>query len=195
MDIQMPVMDGLQATKEIRQQELATNKRRTPVIASTAIDSDTLDKGITVAAGMDGYITKPYDEKRLHEIINLHTGKGEKARAESESEMDEMLFTPTFSRRKILRNGLSARSLSAPATANSRVVSPGSDPGPSRFSAVPAKSRALLSISPWNTPADGHGLLTRFHLLRQENKDNLAPVLVGGSDVTPRPSSVRKSFL
>ncbi len=196
MDIQMPVMDGLEATLAIRQQELATNKRRTPVIASTAIDSGALEKGITVAAGMDGYIMKPYDEKRVQEIIHLHTDKREKACPESESDMDERSLTPTFPRRKILWNGLSARSLSGPATANSRVISPASDPGPSRFSPVLAKNPALLSVSPWNTPSNGHGLLARFHLLRHENKSNLAAEkLLSGSDRTPRSSPLLKSFL
>jgi DNA-binding response OmpR family regulator len=96
MDIQMPVMDGLEAAKEIRQQELATNKRRTPIIASTAIDASALDKGITVAAGMDGYIMKPYDEKRVREIIRLHMGKGEKTGSESESDIEDRSSTPTF---------------------------------------------------------------------------------------------------
>jgi CheY-like chemotaxis protein len=96
MDIQMPVMDGLEAAREIRQQELTTNKRRTPIIASTAIHSDTLDKGITVTAGMDGYIMKPYDEKQVQGIIHLHTGKGEKIGSESESEIEDRPSTPTF---------------------------------------------------------------------------------------------------
>jgi CheY-like chemotaxis protein len=96
MDIQMPVMNGLEAASEIRQQELATHKRRTPIIASTAIDSDTLDKGITVAAGMDGYIMKPYDKKRVREIIHLHTDKGSKIGSESGSDVEDRPSTPTF---------------------------------------------------------------------------------------------------
>jgi CheY-like chemotaxis protein len=119
MDIQMPVMDGLQATKEIRQQELATNKRRTPVIASTAIDASALDRGITVAAGMDGYFMKPYDEKQVHDIIHLHTGKGEKIGSESESDIEDRSSTPTLPNERRRENsydfpGRSAASWSTP---------------------------------------------------------------------------------
>jgi CheY-like chemotaxis protein len=195
MDIQMPIMDGLEATVQIRQHELATNKRRTPVIASTAIDSDTLDKGITVAAGMDGYIMKPYDQKRVREIIHLHTGKVEKICAGSESDMDEIPVTPTFRRRKISRSGCPVRSASAPAMTNSRVISPASDPGPSRFRSMPAKNSNLVSTSPWGALAEGRGLLTHFHLLGDKNRGNLAPVLLPISDVMSCSSPVRKSFL
>jgi CheY-like chemotaxis protein len=186
MDIQMPVMDGLEATREIRQQELATNKRRTPIIASTAIDSSALEKGITVAAGMDGYIMKPYDEKRVREIIHLHTTeKGEKVC--QESERDERPFMPIFPRRKIVRNGIFARSASVPGTANSRMVSPGSDPGPSCFDVNAEKNPELASsASRWGASPDGHGLLAKFHLLRHENSNDLVPAFFAGSEVTPR---------
>jgi CheY-like chemotaxis protein len=195
MDIQMPVMDGLQATVAIRQHELATNKRRIPIIASTAIDSATLEKGITVAAGMDGYIMKPYDQKRVREIIHLHTEKSEKVYAGNESDMDEIPLTPTFPRRKISRNGSPVRSKSAPAITNSRVVSPGSDPGPLRFRTMPTKNSELVSALPRRTPSDGRGLLAKFHLLGHENRGNLAPVLLAKSDVMAVSSPVRKSFL
>ncbi|MCD6039071.1 MAG: response regulator [Gammaproteobacteria bacterium] len=109
MDIQMPVMDGLEATREIRQEELARTKRRTPIIASTAIDSATLDKGITVAAGMDGYIMKPYDEKRVHEIIHLHMNRAEEVCSDSESDMDNRPSTPTFPIKKISRHDFPPR--------------------------------------------------------------------------------------
>jgi len=67
MDIQMPEMDGITATRHIR--ELAdTEKAQIPIIAFTA---NTLqgDAKLYRDAGMNDYITKPYAEEKLHEII------------------------------------------------------------------------------------------------------------------------------
>jgi signal transduction histidine kinase/CheY-like chemotaxis protein/putative methionine-R-sulfoxide reductase with GAF domain/HPt (histidine-containing phosphotransfer) domain-containing protein len=60
MDMQMPVMDGLMATKIIRNELNMT----TPVIALTAFATkDAIEK--TVIAGMNGYLTKPFEEETL----------------------------------------------------------------------------------------------------------------------------------
>jgi CheY-like chemotaxis protein len=59
MDIQMPEMDGLEATRKMRALEKNTGKH-TPIIAITASDT----KQHCLAAGMDDYITKPADYVR-----------------------------------------------------------------------------------------------------------------------------------
>ena len=58
MDINMPIMDGLVATKKIRALEDAANKQRTPIVAVTAHD-DVETKQHCDAAGMDAFIPKP----------------------------------------------------------------------------------------------------------------------------------------
>lgn len=58
MDIEMPVMDGLQATGEIRRAERASGRRRTPIIALTA-NAMPHQVAAHLAAGMDGHVAKP----------------------------------------------------------------------------------------------------------------------------------------
>jgi CheY-like chemotaxis protein len=63
MDVQMPVMDGLAAAREIRKRE-AGNGARIPIIAVTARAMQG-DRDLTLAAGMDGYISKPYEAEDI----------------------------------------------------------------------------------------------------------------------------------
>lgn len=65
MDIQMPILDGAQATKIIREFEV---DRRTPILALTA-HAMVGDKEKYLAAGMDGYLTKPVRQSELHQAI------------------------------------------------------------------------------------------------------------------------------
>ncbi|MGE5678131.1 MAG: ATP-binding protein, partial [Pseudomonadota bacterium] len=67
MDIQMPVMDGIEATMKIREAE--GNERHTPIIAMTAFALKG-DKERFLGMGMDGYIAKPVNMNELFSIIN-----------------------------------------------------------------------------------------------------------------------------
>jgi CheY-like chemotaxis protein len=67
MDVQMPDMDGLEATARIREWEKSAGKR-TPIIALTA-HSMKGDRDRCLAAGMDTYVTKPFDVNRLIEVV------------------------------------------------------------------------------------------------------------------------------
>jgi CheY-like chemotaxis protein len=77
MDIQMPVMDGFEATNEIRAFELSQGLRPMPIVAMTAYALQG-DKDRCLAAGMDEYITKPIREDDLRAVIDrLIFGKAE----------------------------------------------------------------------------------------------------------------------
>jgi len=67
MDVQMPEMDGLQATLEIRKSEKISGKH-VPIIAMTA-RAMVGDKARCLEAGMDDYLSKPIQSKDLFATI------------------------------------------------------------------------------------------------------------------------------
>ncbi|MHC9539214.1 MAG: response regulator [Vulcanimicrobiota bacterium] len=72
MDIQMSGMDGLEATRRIREKEKDTGKH-TPIIALTAYAMSN-DRERFLEAGMDNYLSKPVEFEELDEII-METAK------------------------------------------------------------------------------------------------------------------------
>lgn len=59
MDVHMPDMDGLEATRAIRRGDLGPETARIPIIAITAYSS-AYDRDRCLAAGMDGFIPRPF---------------------------------------------------------------------------------------------------------------------------------------
>ena len=72
MDRQMPVMDGLTATRAIRQWEQANHRPPTPIIALTA-SALKGDQEKCVAAGCTAYLTKPIKQQVLLQAIKEHS--------------------------------------------------------------------------------------------------------------------------
>lgn len=68
MDIQMPTMDGVEATKAIRGTQALGAKANVPIVAMTAY-AMTGDKETFLAAGMDDYLAKPVDKAELMNVI------------------------------------------------------------------------------------------------------------------------------
>ena len=71
MDLQMPVMDGLEATRAIRHWEATTGARATPVLALTAHAAGD-GMGISLEAGCNEHLTKPINRVTLLEAISRH---------------------------------------------------------------------------------------------------------------------------
>jgi two-component system, sensor histidine kinase and response regulator len=72
MDVQMPLMSGLEATAAIRARESAVAGRRVPIMAMTA-HAMASDREACLRAGMDGYVSKPI---RLEELLAAIDGIG-----------------------------------------------------------------------------------------------------------------------
>jgi two-component system sensor histidine kinase/response regulator len=71
MDVQMPDMDGLQATEELRRREKLTGAH-CPVVAMTALAMKG-DKERCIAAGMDGYLSKPIRPQELDAVLDSYS--------------------------------------------------------------------------------------------------------------------------
>jgi CheY-like chemotaxis protein len=70
MDVQMPELDGIEATKLIRQREQITRKHQ-PIIALTA-HAMKGDEQKCLQAGMDGYLAKPIRPQELDDVLNKY---------------------------------------------------------------------------------------------------------------------------
>jgi two-component system sensor histidine kinase/response regulator len=68
MDCQMPIMDGYDATRSIRNIELKNNDRRIPIVAITANALST-DQKKCLDVGMDDYISKPFSKESLERVL------------------------------------------------------------------------------------------------------------------------------
>ena len=78
-DIHMPGMDGIEATKAIRADEITYGRARTPIIALTA-DAMETGKRACKDAGMDGFLTKPVDPALLDQMFETFFPAGAQQR-------------------------------------------------------------------------------------------------------------------
>lgn len=75
MDIRMPVMDGREATRTIREWENAGQHRKVPIVAVTA-EGFLHDAVACQDAGMDGYLAKPFNVAQFNTIMNRFVDAG-----------------------------------------------------------------------------------------------------------------------
>jgi CheY-like chemotaxis protein len=93
MDVQMPEMDGLEATRRIRELEEATGGHTT-IVAMTA-HAMAGDRERCLAAGMDDYVSKPLRKEELFRVLNGAEG-------EADEDEDETGTTLLYSREELL---------------------------------------------------------------------------------------------
>ena len=83
MDVQMPEMDGLEATAAIRKKEKASGLH-VPVVALTA-HAMKGDREKCIAGGMDGYLTKPIRPQELDQLLGIYVARRMEARSLDET--------------------------------------------------------------------------------------------------------------
>jgi signal transduction histidine kinase/DNA-binding response OmpR family regulator/HPt (histidine-containing phosphotransfer) domain-containing protein len=74
MDVNMPEMDGLEATRAIRKKASEHPDKKWPVIAAVTADAMQGDREVCLAAGMDDYLTKPLDFDAVEGVLERVAG-------------------------------------------------------------------------------------------------------------------------
>jgi PAS domain S-box-containing protein len=94
MDVQMPEMDGFEATRAIRLEEQGT-KRHLPIVAMTA-HALKGDKERCLDAGCDGYLAKPIDSRSLYETVEgIVASNNLSAESSSPADQGEPIWEPS----------------------------------------------------------------------------------------------------
>ena len=75
MDLQMPVMDGMEATRQIRRLIQKSGGSHLPIVALTA-DAEESTREEALAAGLDMVLVKPSDTETLRQAIAATTSHG-----------------------------------------------------------------------------------------------------------------------
>ncbi len=75
MDCQMPVMDGYEATRRLREIEDREGRVQTPIVALTAHAMEG-DRERVLSAGMDDYLSKPFRLDQLRALLARWTDAG-----------------------------------------------------------------------------------------------------------------------
>lgn len=89
MDIQMPRMDGYQATRVLRENERFVDL---PIIALTA-GAMGFQRDAALTAGMNGFVTKPFDVEQLISVVLQHTRAAETVEEPHDDSIDDELLT------------------------------------------------------------------------------------------------------
>ncbi|MFW5826724.1 MAG: response regulator [Alkalispirochaeta sp.] len=93
MDVQMPQMDGYEATRRIRAGDAGAAAAGLPIIALTA-NASSDDRAYAHLAGMDDYVSKPFTQARLLEVIDAYGGAVSPGGAGGPAHADESPAAP-----------------------------------------------------------------------------------------------------
>lgn len=92
MDCEMPILDGFETTRQLRQWERQTGRPRIPIVALTA-HVLTESRQQCLAAGMDDYVFKPFNQKAFGMTLHrwLHRAGGEDKPVQSDDDVSSLI--------------------------------------------------------------------------------------------------------
>ncbi len=102
MDCQMPEMDGYEATRTIRGKNSSVRNHNIPIIAMTA-NAMKGDREKCLEAGMDDYVTKPINMKKLADAIDRNLGTIEKQLLPSSPELVPEMIVPKKTKQEVFK--------------------------------------------------------------------------------------------
>ncbi len=140
MDVQMPVMGGLDATRAIR--ELDGERRHVPIVALTA-NAMPEDREMCLQAGMDDYLPKPVRKKRLREVLDRWLTESARAQAETMDPADTVLRPPSSLGKGATGGGMTGLFRAFLDSLDARLVTLVEHYGESDFRALAIQSQAI----------------------------------------------------
>jgi PAS domain S-box-containing protein len=150
MDVQMPEMDGLEATRRIRSQASAVRNRAIPIIAMTAHAMQG-DRELCLEAGMDDYITKPVSPQTLLATLEKWLRlKGKASVATEKKESARKAGTPIWDKKGMLERLMQDEDLA-------RIIADGF------LDDIP---RQIIALKGFLTAGDGPGAERQAHTIK-----------------------------
>jgi len=101
MDIQMPVLDGIQATKAIRSGKYPVKNTDIPIIAITA-NAMSQDRKMCISAGMNDYVAKPFKPEDLKITIEKYLGRGKEKQQKKQARNRSSIPSKYYDKKAIL---------------------------------------------------------------------------------------------
>jgi two-component system, sensor histidine kinase and response regulator len=143
MDCQMPVMDGLTATRRIRAMEKDNGTPPVPVIALTA-NAFAEDRARCIDAGMDDYLSKPYSEDQLYGMLETWVTK-RNTEIRFDASFDEPLGAGTAKSEATIEAATDVLAASEPALLDDAALAPLRNNRPDMLARI---IRAYLAYAP-----------------------------------------------
>lgn len=189
MDLMMPGMDGYAATRQIRRLEYGTG-RHTPIVAVTAVDP-AVSRGECIAAGMDGFLSKPIDPDALAEILRKWDAVSAAERAAAASDVArvvESFLEVTAQLLEDLNEAIQSEDLSAATHLAHEIRASSLAVSASEMVQMARRLEEAIREERWREVIDDYrDLVDAFRRTTEELKAPMQEILQHRANAVPRP--------